>query len=99
MSSGRAESLLINGVWSNAVGHVMESVALANALRRGDSELRIVLLLNAASPIDIFRCLKELRLEVVLIHTLAFDETGGICLNFDNLATDWDYLYLMRDER
>jgi ADP-heptose:LPS heptosyltransferase len=68
MNSHVKRRVLINGVYTNAVGHVIEAFMFANALRNADPEVEIGILLNARSPLDLARCAAHLRITVYAVN-------------------------------
>ncbi len=89
-------SLLIDGVFSQAIAHVIEALSIASSFRKADSSLEIAILLNAAAPLEICECVADLDLTIIPINLKEFAAAPGDFLK--QCRPQWDFLYIIRDE-
>lgn len=92
------EGLLINGVFSNAVGHVVEALMVAQAYRFGNPDIRIRLLLNAAAPLILAEAVPHLSIEVIGVDLECFDSQTSAGL-FTELFGKCRYQLTLRGSR
>lgn len=90
---------LVNSVFSVALGHVIEGIAIGNAIRRTDPDAKISILVNKQSALSLFACVAHLDFTVVRIDVSRTSPILGI-LDIDRLLPGpWSFAITIHDER
>src|SRR5919109_4829882 len=86
----RRGRLLINWIYYNPVGHLVEALRLATGFRASSPELTIAILVNGESPLELARCCRAVD-EIYAVH---LGEPGGVLVEaqLDHIPPDWDHL-------
>ncbi len=95
----KSRSLIINGVFSNAVGHLIEALAVANSFKQCNPTLAVTLLVDASAPLRLLNCLDQREICTIAVNTELFtdgaDPRQGLC----HIPRECTFLFTIRDER
>lgn len=88
--------LLINGVFSNAVGHIIEALMIAQAFRNSNSAMNIGLLINSDGPTSLSQSVPHLDIEIfgVAVSRFLQEPAGDLWEGFPH---NWEYEFTIRD--
>ncbi|WP_121006787.1 hypothetical protein [Saccharothrix australiensis] len=89
-------SLLVNFVYCHPVGHAIEALHRCHGYHRADPDLRIGVVLNAATPVELARLCPFLD-EVHAVEVDVFDGSADFTPQLARIARDWDQV--VEDER
>lgn len=85
-------TLLVDHWYSHAVGHVIEALRRCQGYHAGDASLRIGLVLNGASPVELSRCAPFVH-DVFAVRYTSFGEPDGSPRRaLRGIPRDWDYV-------
>ena len=94
----RRRRYIVNAVYTLAVGHIIEGISIANALRGGEDECEIALLVNGGSALEILSCVSHLR-----VNAIPVDLESAIKWSIHDLdrvlSGFWTFAITIHDER
>ena len=87
-----APSLLVDHWYSHAVGHVVEALRRCLGYHAADPQLRISLVLNGASPIELASCAPFVESVFAVPYTSFGRPEGRPRAALGGIPRDWDYV-------
>src|SRR6266508_979823 len=95
----KSRSLIINGVFSNAVGHLIEALAVANSFKQCNPTLAVTLLVDASAPLRLLNRLDQREIFTIAVNTelspAGADPRHGLC----HIPRECPFLFPIRDHR
>lgn len=89
---GEPRTLLVDLWYSHAVGHVFEALRRCQAYHAGDPTLRINLVLNGASPIELARCAPFVENVFGVAFTSFGTPVGDPAVALQQIPRTWDHV-------
>jgi hypothetical protein len=87
-----APTVLVDHWYSHAVGHVIEALRRCQGYHACDPTLRISLVLNGASPLELVRCAPFVREALPVPYTSFGRPEGSPRAALRRIPRDWDYV-------
>jgi hypothetical protein len=91
-AAGERRTLLVDHWYSHAVGHVIEALRRCQAYHAADPSLRISLVLNSSSPVELASCVSFVERVYPVQYTSIGTPEGDPGAALRGVPRDWDHV-------
>jgi hypothetical protein len=88
----RQQTLLVNYWYANAVGHAIEGLRYSLGYKQADPSMRVSLLLNGATPVELARCAPFVETFYLVPFTHFTGEEGDPRAALAGVPREWDWV-------